>query len=49
MTARGRAPRRLVMIDGDSVLPVGEPIPGIESEDQCAAAARLAIDTAMKK
>ncbi|MEX3960128.1 hypothetical protein [Trinickia sp. EG282A] len=49
VTAQGRAPRRLAMIDGDKVVPVGEPIPGIVPEDQSAAAAKLAIDAAMTK
>ncbi|WP_157634149.1 hypothetical protein [Burkholderia ubonensis] len=49
VTAQGREPRRLAKIDGDVLVPVGEPIPGISPEDQAAAAARLAIDSAMTK
>ena len=49
VTAQGRAPSRLVMIDRDAAVPVGEPIPGISPESQSAAAARLAIDKAMTK
>ncbi|RDU95247.1 hypothetical protein [Trinickia dinghuensis] len=49
VTAQGRAARRLVMLDCDTVVPVGELIPGLTPEDQSAAAARLAIDAAMTK
>jgi hypothetical protein len=49
VTAQGRPPRRIVLIDRDAVVPVGEPIRGIAPEEQSAAAARLAIDAAMTK
>ena len=49
VTAQGRDLRCLAKIDGDAIVPVGEPIPGISPEDQAAAATRLAIDNAMTK
>lgn len=47
--AQGRARGQIVVIDGDAIVPVGESLPGISSEDQAAAAARLAINSAMTK
>lgn len=49
VTAQGRAPCRLAKIEGDAVVPVSELIPGISAENQAAAVARLAIDSAMTK
>lgn len=49
LIAQGRPPRRLVVINGDAVVPVGEPMPVTAPDNQAAAAARLAIDAAMTK